>query len=82
MGNVGGDFKDCIRSGCCPLKTYFGCAHVVPEPTGDGVGLSDPVERFLARTGGSNGGWDGRKLEMTQDARDHRFLGDGGNDPE
>jgi len=44
------------------------------------MGLGDPVERLLARTGGSNGEWDGCKLQMTQDARDHRFLGDGSND--
>jgi hypothetical protein len=79
MGNGG----DCISNGiasaqrCCPRKTYCCCAHVVPEPTGDVVGLRDPVEGFLARTGGSNGGWDGRKLAVTQDACDHRFVGDG-----
>jgi hypothetical protein len=67
---------------CCPLKIYLRCAHVAPEPTGDAVGLSDPVERFLASTGMSNGGWDGRKLQVTQDACAHRFLGDGSNDPE
>ena len=44
--------------------------------------LCYPVEHFLARTGGSNGRWDGRKLPMTQDARDHRLVGHSSNDPE
>ena len=56
------------------------CAHVANEPTRDGVGLGNPIERFLARTGRCNGTWDGRKLEMTEDARDHRLLGKGSND--
>lgn len=63
-------------------ETHRRCAHIVLEPTGDVMRLGDPVERLLARTGGSNGGWDGCKLQMTQYARDHRFLGDGSNDPE
>jgi hypothetical protein len=66
---------------CCRLKTNFRCADVAPESTGDAVGLSGPVERFLASAGGSNGGWDGRKLQMTRDVCDHRFLGDRSNDP-
>lgn len=44
--------------------------------------LCHPVESFLARTGWSNGRWDGRELQVPQDPRDHRLLGDGGNDPE
>jgi len=33
-------------------------------------------------TGRGYGRWDGRQLEMPQDARDHRLLGDDGHDPE
>jgi hypothetical protein len=32
--------------------------------------------------GRSDEGRDGRKLQMTQNLRHHRFLGDGGNDAE
>jgi len=52
------------------------------EATRDVVSLNDPVERFLAQMGRCNGRWDGGWLEMTQDAPDHRLLGDCGNDPE
>ena len=71
-----GDFK---RS---KGEVPFRCAHVTHETTRDVVGLGNPIERFLATTGRCNRRWDGRQLEMTQDARDHRLLGDGGNDPE
>ena len=37
-------------------------------------------EYLLAATGGGNGRWEGCELEVTQDARDDRLLGDGGND--
>jgi hypothetical protein len=43
--------------------------------------LCYPVEHFLARTGGSNGRWDGRKLQRTQDTRDHRSPTGGGQAP-
>jgi hypothetical protein len=77
------DFKrDGIRSEVLSSQNILPLRARRPESTGDAVGLSHPVERFLASTGGSNGGWDGRKLQMTQDACDHRFLGDGSNDPE
>src|SRR5262249_9174390 len=46
-----------------------------------GVGLVEH-EYLWATTGGCNGRWDGRELEMPQDARDHRLLGDDSNDPE
>ena len=55
--------------------------HVTNEPTPRGVDLVEH-EEFLATTGWGNGRWDGRELEMPQDARDHRLLGDHGNDPE
>ena len=44
--------------------------------------LGYPVKSFLASTGRSDGGRDCRKLQMTQDPRDYRLVGDGGNDPE
>ena len=62
--------------------THLQWAHVAPETTRDVVGLGDPVERCLANTSRCNGRWTRGQLEMTQDARDHRFLGHGGNDPE
>jgi hypothetical protein len=43
--------------------------------------LCYPVEHFLARTGGSNGRWDGRKLQRTQDTCDHRSPTGGGQAP-
>ncbi len=46
-----------------------------------GVGFVER-EEFLATTGRGNGRWHGGQLEVTQDARDHRLLGDGGNDPQ
>jgi len=63
-------------------ETPLHCAHVAPETTRDVVGLGDPVERCLAHTGRSNRRGDGGQLEMTQAARNHRLLGNGGNDPE
>jgi len=45
-----------------------------------GVGLVEHEYRW-ATAGGCNGRWDGRQLEMPQDARDHRLLGDDGNNP-
>jgi hypothetical protein len=56
-------------------------AHVADGITPRVVGLGES-EYLLATTGRGNGRWNGRHLEMTQDARDHRLLGDGGNDPE
>ena len=54
-------------------------APVADETTPRVVGL---VERayLLAHTGRGHRRWDGRQLEMPQDARDHRLLGDDGND--
>ena len=36
---------------------------------------------FLGANGQGNRRWNEDTLEMTQDTRDHRFLGHGGNDP-
>ena len=54
-------------------------AHGADETTPRVVGF---VERayLLVHTGGGNGRGNGRQLEMPQDARDHRLLGDDGND--
>ena len=57
-------------------------AHVAYEPTRDVVGLGNPIERCLATTGRGNRRWDGGQLAMTQDARDDRLLGHGGNNAE
>ncbi len=43
------------------------------------VGLVES-EYLLATTGRGNGRWNGRQLKVTQDASNHRFMGDGGND--
>jgi hypothetical protein len=53
--------------------------HVVDETTPRVVG-SVESEYLLAHTGRGNRRWDGGELEMPQDARDHRLLGDDGND--
>jgi hypothetical protein len=58
------------------------CAHVATSPRATLWALGDPIECFLTRTGGSNGRWDGRKVQMPEDPRDHRLVGDGGHDPE
>ena len=63
-------------------EIHFRCTHVASETTRDVVGLGDPIERFLARTGRRERRGDGRKLQMTQDACEHRLLGHGGNDAE
>ena len=63
-------------------ETPLRCAPVAYETTCHVVGLGHPVERFLATTGRCNGRWDGRELEMTEDARHDRLLGHSGNDPE
>jgi hypothetical protein len=55
--------------------------HVVDETTPRVVG-SVESEYLLAHTGRGNRRWDGGELEMPQDARDHRLLGDDGNDAE
>ena len=54
--------------------------HAAHETSRDVLGY--PVKSFLASTGRSDGGRDCRKLQMTQDPRDYRLVGDGGNDPE
>jgi hypothetical protein len=56
-------------------------AHVACETTLHVVGLAKS-EEFLATTDRGNGRRDGRQLEMTEDTRDHRLLGNSGNDPE
>jgi len=56
-------------------------AHVADETTPRVVGLVES-EYFLAHTGRGNRRWDGRQLEMPQDTRDHRLLGDDGNNTE
>jgi hypothetical protein len=63
-------------------ETPLRCVHVAYETTRDVVGLGNPIERCLARTGRCNGRWDGGKLEMTQEARDDRLLGHGDNNAE
>jgi hypothetical protein len=57
-------------------------AHVANEPTRDGVGLGNPIERFLASTGRGKRRRVGRELQMAEHLPDHLGLGDGGNDPE
>lgn len=44
-----------------------------------GVGLGESVY-LLAITGRGKGRGNGRQLEMTEDTRDHRLLGEGGKD--
>jgi len=57
------------------------CMRLAEETTPRVVGLVES-EYFLATTGRCNRKWVGRRLEMTQDARDDRLLGDGGNNAE
>jgi hypothetical protein len=63
-------------------ETHFYCAHVAYEATREVAGLGGPVECCLARMSRGNGRWNGGGLEMTQDTRDHWFLGQSGNDAE
>jgi hypothetical protein len=56
-------------------------AYIASETTRHVVGLVES-EYLLATTGRRNRRWDGRQLEMTQDARNDRLLRDGGNDAE
>ena len=58
------------------------CTHVADETTRDGVGLGNPIERFLASTGRGKRRRVGRALQMAEHLSDHLGLGDGGNDPE
>ena len=81
MWKTGGEISNGIST-AQRCETPLHCAHVAPETTRDVVGLGDPVERCLARTGRGSGRWNGGQLEMTQDTRDHRFPGQGGNDAE
>jgi hypothetical protein len=60
----GGEISNGI-SNAQRCETPLRCPHVAPETTRDGVGLGDPVERFLASTGSRDRGWDGRQLAMT-----------------
>ena len=52
------------------------CAHVAYKTTCHVAGLVDPSERFLATTGRGNRRWDGGQLALTQDACNHRLLGE------
>jgi hypothetical protein len=79
-GRRGEDFKPDFKARRC-AAIYHRCAHITYETTSDVVGLVER-EEFLATTGRCNGRWNRRQLEMTQDACDHRLLGDGGNDPQ
>ena len=58
--------------------TYSAAARTSPRGHA-GMGLGKR-EELLATTGRGDGRWDGRQLKVTQDARDHRLLGAGGND--
>jgi hypothetical protein len=60
-------------------ETHLHCAHVAPEATRDGVGLSDPIERCLARTSRGKRRRVGRELQMAENLADHLDLGDGGD---
>jgi hypothetical protein len=78
---VGGE----ISNGASNAQRYepsLHCAYVTPETTRDVMGLGDPVARCLAHMGMCNERGDGGQLEMTQEVRKHRLLGNGGNDPE
>jgi len=55
--------------------------HVADGTTPRGVGLVESTY-LLATTGRGKGRGNGRELGMTEDTRDHRLLGDDGNDPE
>jgi hypothetical protein len=57
------------------------CAHVANEITPRVVGFVES-EYFLATTGMCHRRWNGRELKMTQDAPEHRLLGDSGHDLE
>ena len=54
-------------------------AHVANEPTHNGVGLGNPIERCLASTGRGNRRRVGRALQMAENLADHLDLGDGGD---
>jgi len=56
-------------------------APVADETTPQVVGLVES-SYLVAPTGRGNGRWDGGELEMPQDTRHDRFLGDDGNDAE
>src|SRR5262249_33216008 len=60
-------------------RCYY--AHVADETTPRVVGLVEGGY-LLVPTGRGYGWWHRRQLEMPQDTRDHRLLGDDGNDPE
>ena len=63
-------------------ETPLRCLHVAPESTRDGVGLGDPIERFLASTSRGNRRRVGRKLLSHLKLADHLGLGDGGDNPQ
>jgi hypothetical protein len=79
-GEEGEDFKPDFKARR-GAAIYHRCAHITYETTSDVVGLVER-EEFLATTSRCNGRWNRRQLEMTQEACDHRLLGDGGNDPQ
>ena len=72
----GGRFQTGFHS--CNGANYAAAARTSPMGH-TGVSLVKG-EYLLATTGWSNGRWDGGQLEVAQDARDERLLGDGGND--
>ena len=73
------DFKRPAEA--CPQETSS--ARMSPaSPRATLWALGDPIECFLTRTGGNNGRWDRRKVQMPEDPRDHRLVGDSGHDPE
>ena len=78
LGKAGGrDANGMANAQRC--ETHLHCAHVAPEATRDGVSLSDPIERCLARTSRGNRRRVGRELQMAENLADHLGLGDGGD---
>jgi hypothetical protein len=80
LGKLGGRISTGIAKAQRGERPCRG-AHVASETTRPVVGFVQSAA-FLATTGRGNGRRDGRQLEMTQETRDDRLLGDGGNDPE
>src|SRR6266699_4955183 len=78
-GREGEDDKGITKAQKGELRRRY--AHVADETTPRVVGLVEG-RYLLAPTGRGNRRWDGGELEMPQDARDHRLLGDDGHDAE
>lgn len=53
--------------------------HGANEPTPNGIGLGNPIERCLASTGRGKRRRVGRALQMAENCADHLDLGDGGD---